>query len=46
MPVLSDAEILARIDEYTTQVVEAAPPLSDSQKARLRELLRPVGGAR
>ncbi len=30
-------------NEYVAELVAAAPPLSEAQKARLRELLRPVG---
>jgi hypothetical protein len=41
-----DKALELRIDEYTTQLVDAAPPLTDEQKARLCELLRPVGAER
>jgi hypothetical protein len=38
----------ANIEDYVTRVISAAPPLTDEQRCRLAELLRPVrlrGGA-
>lgn len=31
-----------RIEDYVTTILAAAPPLSDEQRTRLAELLRPV----
>jgi hypothetical protein len=30
------------IEEYVAQVLAQAPPLTDEQRARLRELFRPI----
>lgn len=40
-----DKTLEQRIAAYAIQLVDAAPPLTDEQKARLRELLRPVAVA-
>lgn len=35
----------ANIEAYVRRVVDAAPPLTDSQRDRLAALLRPIPGA-
>lgn len=36
------ASAAARLDEYVAKAVAAAPPLTDAQRGRLAELLRPA----
>ncbi|WP_131812477.1 hypothetical protein [Mycolicibacterium fortuitum] len=36
----------AKIAQYVERVLATAPPLSDEQRTRLAELLRPVRGAK
>lgn len=35
---------IQRIEDYVTTILAAAPPLSDGQRTRLAELLKPARG--